>query len=182
MLKSQLELRSPPWIVLAYLVSPFCGLNAWLALGFAFDPPSPGSIAEGWLIVMVVGGLASLLVEVVVVTPILMGFHAFRWRWLNGWSAAAIGFALAVAAWFACGHLFPPEETDAPPDVWLLTPGLTLPGWMHTAAMQATEAIWYGVVGLVGATVFRLVAVRPHPPLIDWLWREVRARTGDGLP
>jgi hypothetical protein len=168
---SQLQLRSPPWIGLAYLVSPFCGLNAWMALGFAFDPPSPSSIVEGWLVVMVVGGIACLMVEMFAVTPILLGFHSFRWRWLNGWSAAAIGFLLAVAAWFAFTHLLPlTEEAESPPGAWSVGPW-TLPGWAHTAARQATQALWYGVIGLVAATVFRLIAVRPHP-LLDWFLRE----------
>jgi hypothetical protein len=170
MRKSELELRSPLWIALAFILGPVCGLMAWLAIGLAFDPDANLSL-DPFLIVLVVGVPACLLVEVAVVIPILVGFRAFRWWWLNGWSAAAIGFLLAVGGWAVLTQALPPPDGDAPPpDAWQVMADVTLPGWMQVAAMHVAAAAWWGVIGLVAALVFRLVAVRPGL-LPASLWR-----------
>jgi hypothetical protein len=159
MSKSRLELRAPPWIILAYFVAPFCGPNAWLGVGLAFDHTA-GVNVEDWLVVMAVGGAACLLAELFVVTPILVGFHVYRWPWLNGWTAAAIGFLLAAGAWVFVGYLLPTDDPGPPPDGWQVL-GLTLPGWTQALVTRAATTAWSGLIGLVGAVTFRLIAVKP---------------------
>jgi predicted lysophospholipase L1 biosynthesis ABC-type transport system permease subunit len=81
------------------------------------------------------------VVEAVVIVPILLGFQRYRWGWLNGWTAAAIGAAIGAIFWTVALIL----TTPAPPMKLL------------------TEAFDPAMVGLIAAVVFRLIAVRRTP-------------------
>ena len=149
--RSRLRLRRPAEIAWAFVLGPAAGLTVlWvLMLADAILDPAHGlahvarlSLAFFFVYLLIFGGLVCLVVELVFVTPLLVGFHRYRWRWLNGWTGALIGFALAF---------IPPLALVA------LAPGRgARPGWIETVLASAAV----GVVGLVAAGVFRLLAVR----------------------
>jgi hypothetical protein len=144
MTQSRLELRSIPVIALAFVSGPVVGLSyLWVVQvvlpGSAAADPSRALAA--WIAYIGVGGALCLVIEAVVITPILLGFQRYRWGWLNGWTAAAIGFAV--------GAIF-----------WTLALVLTTPAG---PMKLLTEAFNPGMVGLIAAIVFRLIAVRRSP-------------------
>lgn len=150
-----LRLRRPAEIAWAYVLGPTAGLTALFVLmlvagvldpSHAFARAARTSLAFFFIYLLIFGGLACLVVELVVITPLLIGFHRYRWRWLNGWTGALIGFALAFAPALLLAALAP---THGP------RPGLL-------ATIAASAAI--GLVGLVAAGVFRLLAVRTASP------------------
>jgi hypothetical protein len=155
---------------LGYVLAPVLALTAlWLYL---VAPGLPPLAAEGfraaealttWGLIVLFGGWACLAVEMLIVTPILVGFKRYHWRWLNGWSAAAIGFALGAIPWLAFSA-WPPPQAGAGYVVGhtpLIVDGeRTLAGWgqiFHDSAMM-------GVVGLIAAATFRVIAVRRREP------------------
>jgi hypothetical protein len=151
---SRLRLKRPADIAWAFVLGPTAGLTVlWvLLLADSILDPAHGlahvarmSLAFFFIYLLIFGGLVSLIVELVFVTPLLIGFHRYRWRWLNGWSAALIGFALA----------FVPALL-----LVVLAPTQARPGWIETIVACAVV----GVVGLVAAGVFRLLAVRTAAP------------------
>jgi hypothetical protein len=195
MSNSRLTLRSRPMIALAYVLGPFVGLNAWCAattLPAIYKPDfNPEGAATGWFIALLFGGLACLVIELVVVTPLLLAFNRHRWSWLNGWSAAAIGFLIGAVPWLVlmapnpslspdqipgsvttCTHghctveswvqagLGPAPVLDHPREIWEVDGHWTLAGWVHVGH----DVALMGMVGLIVAIVFRLVAVRTAQP------------------
>jgi len=153
--RSRLRLRRPADIAWAFVLGPTAGLAVLWVLLLAVSILDPAqrlahvprmSLAFFFVYLLIFGGLVCLIVELVFVTPLLVGFHRYRWRWLNGWTAAVIGFALAFTPAFLLVVLAP-------------TPG-PRPGWIETVIACAAV----GVVGLVAAGVFRLLAVRTAAP------------------
>ena len=150
-----LRLRRPAEIAWAYVLGTTAGLTALFVLmllagvldpSHAFARAARMSLAFFFIYLLIFGGLVCLAVELVVVTPLLVGFHRYRWRWLNGWTGALIGFTLAFTPAFLLAALAP---TRGP-----------RPGWVELVAASAA----IGVVGLVAAGVFRLLAVRTAAP------------------
>jgi type IV secretory pathway VirB2 component (pilin) len=146
MTTSRLKLRSISVIVLALLLGPIVGLSyLWLVQivlpGSAAADPSRAAAA--WLLYIALGGAMCLAVEAIVVAPILIGFQRYRWKWLNSVAAAAIGFGLGFASWFVASVISGQDEA----------------GWLKLAAKSLNP----GVVGLIAAIVFRLIAVRRSP-------------------
>jgi hypothetical protein len=149
--KKRLTLRSDRALLSAYLISPVAGLSAlWLCL-LIFDVMN-SSLSLGrdllvlpWLFMF--GGAICFIAEFVVVTPLLVGFQRYRWRWLNGWSACAIGFFMGQLPWliFVGGGILRgnPARTT----------------WFE-AILQSFAV---GIVGFVAALSFRLIAVRAEP-------------------
>src|ERR1700722_7202804 len=104
--RSRLRLRPPAVIALGFCLGPAAGLTAlWmLMLVFAMLDPGRGRRNDEGLRFLffspslwIAGGIVCLVFELLFITPLLIGFHRHRWRWLNGWTGAAIGFALAFA-------------------------------------------------------------------------------------
>ena len=153
--RSRLRLKRPAEIAWAFVLGPTAGLTLlWLLLlvDSILDPAhglahvARMSLAFFFIYLLIIGGVICLIVELVIVTPLLVGFHRYRWRWLNGWTAALIGFALAFVPALLLVVLAP---TQGP-----------RPGWIET--IVACAAV--GVVGLAAAGVFRLLAVRTAAP------------------
>ena len=153
--RSPLRLKRPADIAWAFVLGPTAGLTAlWLLmLADAIVDPAHGlahvarmSLAFFLIYLLIIGGLICLIVELVFVTPLLVGFHRWRWRWLNGWTAALIGFALAFTPALLLVAFAPMRGPR--------------PGWIETVIACAAV----GVVGLVAAGVFRLLAVRTAAP------------------
>jgi len=141
---SALELRSKRLIALAYVVGPAAGLTAWCGSRYFFassyraDYFRPG--AEGlWIVTVLVGTAICLVVELLIVTPLLIAFNRYRWSWLNGRSAAVVGFLLGALV----GGLN---------STWSY-------GWAHLLGEAATG----GMVGAIAAIIFRIVAVGTAP-------------------
>jgi hypothetical protein len=150
---SPLRLRRPAEIALAYVLGPAAGLTLLWVLMLAggalffragFAGIARLSLAFFYIYLLVFGGLVCLAVELIVVTPLLMGFRRYRWRWLNGWTGALIGFLLAFAPTLLLIALAPARAGHARPEL--------------LATILASSVV--GVVGLTTAAVFRLLAVR----------------------
>ena len=144
MTKSRLELRSIPMIGLALVVGPMVGLTCFWAIevvvpGVAISDPSRA--LAYWIAYVGLGGAVCLIIEAVVIVPILIGFQRYRWAWLNGWTAVAIGASVGAIFWTVALIL----TTPAPPMKLL------------------AEAFDPAMVGLIAAIVFRLIAVRRSP-------------------
>jgi hypothetical protein len=150
--ESQLRLRRPADIAWAFVLGPTAGLTLLFVLMMidSIVDPAHGlahiarlSLAFFYIYLLIFGGLVCLVVELVVVTPLLVGFHRYRWGWLNGWTGALIGFASAFLPALLLVVLAP-------------TPGAHRAGWIETVIACAAV----GVVGLTAAGVFRLLAVQ----------------------
>ena len=194
MLTGRLELRSWPAIVVAYFVGPFAGLSVWWLMdtfpNFGGPNLDPNSVSLSWVLTVGIGGIICLFIELFIITPLLIGFAQYRWSWLNGWSAALIGFLLGAVPTFASDAPNPslsPDQITGPGNMcpngrcsvegWLQA-GLGPPWPQHhshavwEAAGHWTAAGWafvamdvakFGAVGLVAAIIFRLIAVRSTP-------------------
>lgn len=143
-----LALRSSKAITIAYIISPLAGpISLWVFM-ILYDiykdqfAPLRELFVLPWL--LMVGGVLALLVEFLIVTPLLMGFNRYRWRWLNGWTACALGFLASALPWLAVTAL------------QILGANQTRTTWLEAFVQSAA----CGGVGLVGALVFRLIAVR----------------------
>jgi hypothetical protein len=151
-----LRLKRPADIAWAYVLGPTAGLTVLflLMLIAVMVGPRPGlphvarmSLAFFYIYLLIFGGLVCLVVELAIVTPLLIGYHRHRWRWLNGLTGSLIGFALAFIPAMLVLALAPVMLT-------------VRAGWI--AAILTSAAV--GVVGLVAAGVFRLLAVRTAAP------------------
>lgn len=164
---SKLKLRRPADIALAFVLGPTAGLTVFFVLILAAGAADPSnglrsvarmSLAFFYIYMLIFGGLVCLAVELVFITPLLVGFHRWRWRWLNGWTGAAIGFALAfLPTLFIVASATPPHQNEVD---WGLT---TVAGGHRTAAgwvLAIAGCAAVGLVGLTAASVFRLLAVR----------------------
>ena len=161
--KSNLELRPLPFVALAYVVAPLVGLTAyWLAWAVPsyIGPPLRVADALSVLVAMLVfGGFICLVVELAILTPLLIAFGRYRWRWLNGWSGALIGFVIGFVFSLGTASLpLPPGSSESGQyGVVYVSNGVqTAAGWQEALI----ASLWTGGVGLVGAATFRLIAVR----------------------
>lgn len=132
----------------AYIIAPVAGLTAlWLCI-VVYDLCGPNFsfgrdlLLLPWMYMM--GGFICAIVEIAIVTPLLLGFERHQWKWLNGWSACAIGFLLSQSVWFAIGA------------AEILGVNATQTTWTEVTLQSAVV----GVVGMVAALCFRLIAVR----------------------
>jgi hypothetical protein len=167
--RNPLKLRPPPFVALGYVLGPAAGLTVlWLLMlldvivepGRGYSGMALLSFAFFYVYLIIIGVAVCVVFELVFITPLLVAFQRHRWRWLNGWTGALIGFALAFAAsLLVIVLLLPaPDQTD-----WgmrtLIAGHRTAAGWWLALAASAVV----GVVGLVAAGVFRVIAVQRDP-------------------
>lgn len=154
------ELRPFGFIAAAYVLAPMAGLTTlWLTIAVPGAPHLERALAM-WPPLLVCGGLICLLIEGVVVTPLLLGYN---WRWLNGWTAVALGFvvgdlasaAIAVTTLSNGVYLW-----GAHHQVLIANGAWTAAAWQTWAAGFAPQ---FGLGGAVTALVLRLMAVRAVP-------------------
>lgn len=142
-----LELRPLSYIAAGYVFGPIVGLTVlwllWIASTVAGRLHPWDHALMMWLFMIVVGGAICLLVELIAITPLLIGFRSYHWRWVNGWTAVAIGFL--------AGAVIGP-----PPVYWTST----MIGARFFAGAVLVFPLILGMVGGVAALVFRLIAVR----------------------
>jgi hypothetical protein len=159
---SHLELRALPIVAVTYLLAPLIALTGYwaaVALPHWTNPEvDRHQLVALWLLIAVWGGAVCLFLEFIFVTPLLIGFHRFRWRWLNGWTGALIGFGLGALPWLFFGILsVEPGSGASANGVILVEDGhRTLEGWR--ALLR--QAGGFGLIGVGSALVFRLCAVR----------------------
>jgi hypothetical protein len=153
-----LGLRPLPCIAAGYALGPLAGLTvmwlSWLAQSVS-DPQFLWGLAfRIWLLMIIVGGPVCLAVELAVVTPLLLGFRRYRWRWLNGWSALGAGFAVGTVFPLIAASLAHAARSE----------------WGLYDAVQASAG--FGAVGTASALVFRLIAVgnEAHPRATRRFW------------
>jgi hypothetical protein len=137
----------PESVLLAYVLSPLASLGfIWAGLTI-YDLMQPDySLLRDVLIffwLFFVGGFVCVILELLIVTPVLILFERYHWRWLNGWSAAAIGFAVGAIFWLFIVFC----------EVWSGGPVLS------TLLETTLEASFLGLAGLVGGLTFRFIAV-----------------------
>jgi hypothetical protein len=136
---NRLALRSPPAVVLALAIGPIVGLTGMWFIDLVLPGTVGGDPNRGLaalILYVVLGGALCLATEAIVIAPLLIGFRRWRWPWLNGWSGAALGFGLGFT-------------------IWTLAQAASTPGSPRWPASY--EA---GLVGLISAIVFRVIAVR----------------------
>jgi hypothetical protein len=188
----RLELRPWPYVALAFLTGPVIGLTLCLAADTfpswlqPWNAP-PNDPLTWWLVTVSLGTPICLVVEIVVVTPIMIAWKRHRWSWVNGWSAAAVGFLLGGLPWLLLGASQPsPSPDQIPGSVTVCTGGhCTTQSWTQAGLGAPTglghspevwelhgqwtlagwghvahDAALVGLVGLAAAVVLRLVAVR----------------------
>ncbi len=148
-------------IVAAYLVAPLVAVGAlWLAWYGPWAAPAGWPFGGQALALLVLVGVpACLIAELVCATPLLIGFSRWRWRWLNGWTACALGLLGAFLPVFALDALAP-ADGDVVNGVVLAEHGVrTAAGWL---SLLKADAPW-ALAGLAIALTFRLIAVRTGP-------------------
>lgn len=166
-LTTRLTLRPWPMIALAYVLAPAAGMIAlWLGLivfGFANLglAPQMKDASAGFSLLFVMMLLLApvcLALEVVLITPVLVGFRLWRWRWLNGWTAALAGFLVgAIPTW-----LWEILEHDAADkdllfgQVLMVAGHRTFLGWLRLGE----DCLMMGAVGVAMALTFRFIAVK----------------------
>jgi hypothetical protein len=166
--RSRLRLKSDPHIGVGLLFGPWAGLTVlWLMLvvpltfqsGPAWAAPLAAMVVlYGYM--MFFGVVVCLAVEAVTVVPLLLGFRRYRWRWLNGWTAALIGFSTGFGLALLVGAMPPVADfSQTGRSVTVLHGHRTLAGWIEVL----NSSLMIGVVGLVAAIVFRLIAVEREP-------------------
>jgi hypothetical protein len=150
MSKSRLVVQDAK-ILPAFVFAPVAGLSAlWLSM-VLYDlynqqfSPFRELLVLPWFFMF--GLPLCLLIEAIVVFPIIKGFERYKWSWLNGWSACAIGFLIGALPCFILTAL---EVRGANP---------THTAWVDVFRQSAT----CGIVGIVGAFVFQAIAVREAP-------------------
>lgn len=147
MARRRLVLRSGGAVASAYILAPIAGIVSFWLVGIVYDiwndqvHPIRELLGLPWL--FLVGGFICLIVEILVVTPLLLAFDHYRWTWLNGWTAAAIGFLVGGALPFAL-------------EARSVLNGDPFATWLQAILTGGA----FGLVGLVFAVVFRLVAVK----------------------
>ena len=159
-----LELRPPLFVAAGYVLGPIAGLTAlWLAWIVPAESFGLALIALPGLLVG--GGAVCLFLELILVTPLLLGFRRHRWRWLNGWTGAAIGFAVGVLVTTAIDlvSLVPLDGVSlwGSGDAARVSNGVgAAAGWRVWRDGLAPNALLIGMSGGVCALVLRLFAVR----------------------
>ncbi len=143
-----LTLKAGPWVVLAYVVAPVVAIGLLvgsmpLLMGLA-GPFDIRALIGPMILFLVYGLPVAVLFELVVLTPLLLGYRHFRWRWLNGWTGAALAFAIIGMAWILLA-LVAAQVTV-----------VTAAGWLGVLGTAA----WMGSAAAAGAGIFRLIAVR----------------------
>jgi hypothetical protein len=146
-----LPLRPFVMVWVAYLLAPAAGTSAvWVlsqVANYLHLPiqlmtdwvPKPGSQLSflDFMFPLAVYTPLGFLVEVVFVTPILLVYRHYRWRWINTWSIAAIGLIVSALA----------------------TLGIQLgAGPVGQSYHPIHASVIAGLVGLFGALMFRLIA------------------------
>jgi hypothetical protein len=86
----------------AFLLSPHDG-----AVGEPFSTASFRAGSAETVFVVTSAAIVCLAIELLVVTPLLVGFARYRWRWLNGWTGAALGFSAGALLGLPVAQGFP---------------------------------------------------------------------------
>jgi len=124
-------------LIIFYLHLPFSLMTDWM--------PKYGNQVSGLdlMIPVAVYSFLGFLLEVVFVTPILLAYRHFQWRWINTWSIAAIGVGVSAIA----------------------TLGVQLgAGPVGRSYHPIEAAMMAGLIGFFGSFVFRLLAFGPTDP------------------
>ena len=92
----------------AYLLSPLIAIGSLWVQTVVYDFLHPNwsfmrdLLVLPWLFMF--GGVICVAVEIFIVTPILLGFRRYRWRWLNGWSGSFAGFLTGAGVFLLLFH------------------------------------------------------------------------------
>lgn len=146
-----LELRPAPLIGLGYLAGALTGglVGAvWIAVP---DRWYASEILAGVVFI----GVACLIVQLVIASPILVLYRVFRWRYLNHWTAALIGLAIGAAPMLVMlSQPFPDGTSELLG--YFSQSSLTSAGYWRLLR----GAAWSGSIGLASAVTLTLFAVR----------------------
>jgi hypothetical protein len=148
MMQRRLDMRPWPFVVMALIAGPIIGMTAlWLYMiaPILFRPNFDlrGSLLQ-WEMMLVGGGAASLVVELVVVAPLLFAFRRYRWSWINTFWGGILGVLLGIAP-LAPSYVAAFSGSSVSPRDW---------------AHILTVSVMFGSVGLISAMAFRVIAVR----------------------
>lgn len=151
MARNPLALHSLPRIALAYLVAPPACLAVMFAAGSVIAGPAGLGVRIDEDNVRIGMQIAVLffLAELVVVTPLLLAYQRWRWGWLNTWTAVLVAFAICFLVPFGLS-------------LWIDWSGYpdAVPALLRVIAGEAVSSLPFGLFGVAGVLVFRLLAVR----------------------
>ena len=151
-----LELRSASLVGRGYLAAALAGglvgAAGLLALSVANDDPMD---LPGFLVSVAFIGLACLVVELFLASPLLVMYRYFRWRYLNIWTAGLLGFAIGAAPALILLNL-PSLDSTLVPSGYFYLGHLTAEGYWRLLRGVA----WTSSIGLASAVTLALFAVR----------------------
>ena len=150
---NSLELRSLPRVAAGYVLAPVAGLTTLWLIWIVPNSPWPSALTI-WGFMIAIGGAACLLVELLIVTPLLIGYRRYRWIWLNG--RIAVAFAFAVGAMLALGwdvreamHRYPGYSSWGPKGVVYFVNGVRTDAgwrlWPITLRLARSPQEWLGL-------------------------------------
>lgn len=138
------EFRPASFVLLAYVAAPAASMGLiWLVFSIW------EGIAGGYTILddlsalpllIIVGGMAGMIAELLFVTPLLLAMRRYRWNWINIWWFAAYGLAVGEGCNLFLDNLLPGHGS----------------GWQ--SALQGICV--FGFVGLTAGIVFYRIAFR----------------------
>jgi hypothetical protein len=140
MSKRCLQLRSLPVLAISYVVTPLISLTiaSWIvSLEFTLKGQS-GHWSGLWFGFVLTATPPIFLIELVFLTPMLVAYGRYQWRWANTYVACAAGFGVGMLIWGAVLTMFK----------WV--------GLVH----YVTELVGAGLFGVANALIFRLIAVK----------------------
>ena len=138
------EFRHAGFVLLAYMAAPTASMGLiWLVFSIW------EGIAGGYTILddlsalpflIIVGGTAGVIVELLFVTPLLLAMRRYRWNWINIWWFAAYGLAVGEGCNLFLDNLLPGHGS----------------GWQ--SVLQGI--CLFGFIGLTAGIVFYRIAVQ----------------------
>ena len=158
---SSIELKSNLAIGLAYLIAAIagaCALGAQILIMTSLETPRSSLLNNPFSIFIsaaIFGVILCLCVEVILVTPLIIGFRRFKWGWVNPFTGITIGFLLGAVPAFLVFLI--PFEGELDVAMGYFAHGFpTWAGWMRAAS----DGLIFGFVGAVSAAVFWAIAIR----------------------
>jgi hypothetical protein len=146
--RNVLEFRRGSFVLLAYVAAPAAAMSLlWLVFSIWEGIAGSYTIREdlnALPFLVIGGGVAGMIAELLFVTPVLLVMRRYRWSWINTWWFAAYGVFVGEVCNLFLSSVLSGHES----------------GWR--SALQGISV--FGLVGLTAGIVFyRIAFQRPVP-------------------